>query len=205
MLELDHLAVSARTLEEGTEYVEEALGVPLAAGGCHDVMATHNRLLHLGPGLYLEVIAINPDAPAPARSRWFDLDHFEGPPQLTNWIVRCETLAEVLPKAPSGVGRPMELCRGDLAWEMAVPEDGKLPFDGAFPALIAWQQGVHPAARLPEANCRLLGLEVIHPQARALRAALAGLLDDPRVVISEGAEKALRATIRCPKGEVVLT
>jgi len=205
MLELDHLAVSAMTLDEGTDYVEQALGVTLAPGGRHDLMGTHNRLLHLGPGLYLEVIAIDPAAPAPARPRWFDLDDFEGPPRLTNWIVRCETLAQVLPKAPPGAGTPMELCRGDLAWEMAVPEDGRLPFDGAFPALIAWQQGVHPAARLPEADCRLLGLEVIHPQARALRAALAGLLDDPRVVISEGPEKALRATIRCPKGEVVLS
>ena len=205
MLELDHLAVSARTLEEGTDYVEEALGVTLAPGGRHDLMGTHNRLLHLGPGLYLEVIAIDPEAPAPAHPRWFDLDNFEGAPRLTNWIACCEALAQVLPKAPAGTGTPMELSRGDLAWEMAVPEDGKLPFDGAFPALIAWLQGVHPAARLPEADCRLVGLEILHPDADALRAALAGLLDDPRVVISEGPEKALRATIRCPRGEVVLT
>ena len=26
------------------------------------------------PGSYLEIIAINPDAPDPGRSRWFDLD-----------------------------------------------------------------------------------------------------------------------------------
>ncbi|WP_212525363.1 VOC family protein [Actibacterium sp. MT2.3-13A] len=205
MLELDHLAVSAATLEEGAHHVEEALGVTLAPGGRHELMGTHNRLLHLGPGLYLEVIAVDPEAPAPARPRWFDLDRFAGPPRLTNWIARCEALAQVLPRAPAGAGAALALSRGDLAWEMAVPADGRLPFDGAFPALIAWQQGAHPAARLPEADCRLIGLEVIHPQARALRAALAGLLNDPRVVISEGPQKALRATLRGPRGEVVLS
>ena len=38
------------------------LGVPMAGGGKHPLMGTHNRLIGLGD-LYLEVISIDPDAP----------------------------------------------------------------------------------------------------------------------------------------------
>jgi len=41
---------------------------------------------------------------------------------------------------------------------------------------------------------------VVHPEARALAAALAGRLNDPRVVILAGAHKALRARFATPAG-----
>ena len=65
MFELDHLVVAARDLDEGTAFVQDLLGVPLEPGGKHDAMGTHNRLLNLGGGVYLEIITIDPDAPAP--------------------------------------------------------------------------------------------------------------------------------------------
>jgi hypothetical protein len=58
-MRLDHLAVSAMTLEEGVAHVEAALGVALAPGGQHPLMATHNRRRGLGD-VYLEVIAADP-------------------------------------------------------------------------------------------------------------------------------------------------
>lgn len=201
MLWLDHLAVSAGTLAQGAEAVEAALGVILSAGGKHPHMGTHNRLLGLGDA-YLEVIAIDPEAPAPAWPRWFDLDHFTGPPRLTNWVAACEDLAAAIAAAPGGVGLPVDLQRGDFRWRMAVPEDGRLPFGGAHPALIAWQ-GPHPADRLPDLGLRLQRLEVAHPEADALRKALQGL-SDPRVVIVPGAAPGLRAEITTPHGLRVL-
>ena len=67
-LAFDHIAVSARTLQEGVDWVEQALGVTMAGGGQHPLMATHNRLLGLGD-LYLEVIAIDPTGtPLPNRA-----------------------------------------------------------------------------------------------------------------------------------------
>lgn len=78
MLELDHLAVAAETLEDGREAVETALGVRLQPGGQHPHFGTHNMLLGLEDGLYLEVISIDPAAPKPGYARWFDLDRFEG-------------------------------------------------------------------------------------------------------------------------------
>ena len=74
MFPLDHLVVAARTLDEGSAWLFERLGVRPVEGGKHAFMGTHNRLLKIGPREYLEVIAIDPNAPPPARPRWFALD-----------------------------------------------------------------------------------------------------------------------------------
>jgi hypothetical protein len=197
MLRLDHLAISATRLDEGVALVEDLLGTPMGGGGKHAAMGTHNRLLGLGD-LYLEVIAIDPEAPAPGRPRWFDLDRFSGPPRLTNWIVACDDLDAALADSPPGWGAPMSLARGDYSWQMAVPNDGRLPFDNCLAALIRWEGSLHPAPALPDHGLRLALLEIAHPDAAQLRKALAGLAD-PRVILTEGAP-AMRATIETPKG-----
>ena len=202
-MRLDHLAVSAMSLEKGVAHVEAALGVALAPGGQHPLMATHNRLLGLGD-VYLEVIAADPAAPRPTWPRWFDLDRFSGTPRLTNWIAACDDLEAELAQGPEGVGVPVALARGDLRWKMAVPATGRLPFDDAFPALIRWDGTLHPAGLLPDAGVRLLRLEIAHPQAADLRAALDGRLADPRVVIVAGPEKAMQASFATPGGTRVL-
>ena len=69
MLTFDHIAVAAETLAAATDYAEAGLGVALQPGGEHAVFHTHNTLLGLEDGLYLEAIAINPNAPTPDRSR----------------------------------------------------------------------------------------------------------------------------------------
>lgn len=202
MWRLDHLAVSCMSLAEGAEAVAAALGVRLEPGGAHPTMGTHNRLLSLGPDEYLEVIAIDPEAPPPGRPRWFRLDGFQGKPRLTNWVARVDDLDAALAGAAPGTGRATDLARGDFRWRMAVPDDGRLPFDDAHPALIEWQGGLKPQDRLPDAGCRLERLEIAHPDADRLREAVR--LADQRVVYVPG-PKALRATIRTPKGVRMLT
>jgi Glyoxalase-like domain len=71
---IDHLVVAANSLAEGTDYISETLGVKPEGGGEHVAMGTHNRVVRLGEGCYLEVIAINPSAPKPLHPRWFELD-----------------------------------------------------------------------------------------------------------------------------------
>ena len=203
MLRPDHLAVSALRLQDGVAAVESALGVGLAAGGQHPHMATHNRLLGLGD-LYLEVIATDPAAPAPPWPRWFDLDHFTGAPRLTNWVAACDDLTAEVALGPAGVGVPVALSRGDYRWQMAVPADGRLPFGGAFPALIQWHGTLHPAATLPDHGIRLHRLEIAHPEVDALRDALKRRLEDPRIVLTPGPIKALRATFTTAAGLRVL-
>ncbi len=200
MLRLDHLAIAAERLEDGVAVAEELLGVPMAGGGRHAAMGTHNRLLSLGD-LYLEVIAIDPGAPAPGRPRWFDLDQFIGPPRLANWIVACEDMGAALADGPAGWGLPLHLARGDYRWQMAVPESGRLPFDNCCPALIRWEGALHPALALPDHGLRLARLTITHPEAEALRSAVN--LDDPRVSFATG-PAGLRAVLDTPRGQVVL-
>lgn len=200
-MELDHLAVTCGDLTEGVAAVEAALGVRLAPGGRHDHMGTHNRLLSLGPGLYLEVIAPDPEAPRPAWPRWFDLDRHGGPPRLTHWIARVGDLDAALATAPEGAGAATDLARGGFRWRMAVPPTGRLPFDDTFPALIEWRAGGHPADRLPDTGCRLTRLTVRHPDPAALAAATG--LADPRVTFAEG-PPGLLAEIATPMGPRLL-
>ena len=202
-LALDHIAISAATLEDGARWVEAALGVPLAGGGKHPHMGTHNRLLSLGD-LYLEVIATDPAAPHPGHPRWFGLDQYRGPPRLTNWSCRTDDLDAALTAAPEGTGTATDLQRGDYRWRFAVPATGRLPFDDCFPALIQWQGDLHPTRSLRDHGIRLTALEITHPDAPALQTALMGL-EDPRVTVSRGPYHALRATFDTPHGTRVLT
>jgi len=197
----DHLVICAETLDAGAAWVAERLGVAPGPGGQHPAMGTHNRLLSLGPGFYLEVIAVDPQAPAPGRVRWFGLDDFAGAPVLRHWVARCDDLTSALRVAPDGSGAPLALARGDLRWEMAVPGDGMLPFGGVFPGLIEWKAGGHPADRLADVGCRLRRLTLLHPEAGALAAALAAAgLDDVRIAVASAAAPAMRAEIDTPAG-----
>src|SRR5215218_4849383 len=119
---LDHLVVTAPTLEAGAAWVEAALGARPGPGGVHERMGTHNLVLSLGPAAYLEVIAINPAAPPPGRPRWFGLDELEpdAPPRLAAWVCRTTDL-DALKDLPG----PIEtMTRGPLTWRITVPPDG---------------------------------------------------------------------------------
>ncbi len=203
-LAIDHIVVSAKTLREGVAYVEDSLSVKMAAGGKHAAMSTHNALLNLGDA-YLEVIAIDSEAPDPGRARWFDLDNFNGPPRLTNWVAQTEHLADAIALAPDGVGEPMELSRGDLRWKIAISEDGTLPFDGAFPGLIDWEGAPHPTTRLPKPECRLEVLQVGHPDSANLHAALSAFSGGLQNCVADSATFGFRAAINTSAGLKVLS
>jgi len=198
MLQLDHLAVVASDLREGCAAVEETLGVVMQPGGQHAYFSTHNQLLGLDDGLYLEVIAVDPDAPDPGVTRWFDLDRMQGPPRLGNWICRSDDLNAAVAQFPKA-GRPVPLARGDLTWRMAVPDAGHLPYDNLFPALMQWECAALPAERLVASGCRLQRLIITHPEAGELSAQLAPGLTDERVVFDTGAP-GLLAEIMTPSG-----
>src|SRR5262245_9944468 len=103
-LELDHLVIGAATLEEGVVWCEATLGITPGPGGKHPLMSTHNRLFAIGsprfPRAYAEVIAIDPQASAPDRARWFDLDQpalrqaLARGPALIHWVARVPDLSE---------------------------------------------------------------------------------------------------------------
>ncbi len=201
-LELDHLVIAAQSLEAGRAAVEQALGVALEKGGAHEGFGTRNALLSLGPEAYLEVIAIDPEAPPPDRARWFGLDEFSGPPRLVAWVARCGDLPAALAGAPPGFGEILDLRRGDLRWQMAATPSGKTPFGGLFPGLIRWPGAAHPARALPDRGMRLAHLELRHPRAEDLAQALSGL-EDARIRIAPGARPAISAELHAEDGRPI--
>lgn len=192
----DHIAIAATDLATGIAWVEDRLGLPLQTGGQHVHFGTHNALMSLGEGEYLEVIAVDPAAPMLPYPRWFDLDRFRGAPRISNWILRSDDLEGALDQVGPGAGQPVALARGDYRWRMAVPASGILPFDNIHPALMSWD-GPHPTSALPDPGARLSRLEVSHPEADRLQATLP--FADERVRFVTG-PAGLRATIQTPDG-----
>jgi hypothetical protein len=161
--QLDHLVVAARTLEEGSAWVEAKLGVSMGAVGKHALMGTHNRLLKLDEGRYLEVIAIDPDAPPPGRARWYDLDapemktQLDIGPALIHWVDRTDDIEARLRGDPEPV-EILSISRGPYRWRMGVRPDGRRPRNGRGPTLIQWE-GPHPWDALPETRVRLVDFD----------------------------------------------
>jgi hypothetical protein len=164
---VDHLVIGAATLAQGAAWCEATLGVVPGPGGKHALMGTHNRLLSLAceafPRCYLEIIAIDPDAPAPARRRWFDLDDaamqaaLAAGPRLIHWVARCDDLAaaDVAPAEILTAERATP--QGLLRWRIAVRADGRRPA-GGLPTLIEWGE-VHPADHLAASPLRLAAFD----------------------------------------------
>jgi hypothetical protein len=206
---IDHLVVTAASLDAGARYVREALGVELQAGGEHPQMGTHNLLLKLGDATYLEVIAVNPAARHPGRPRWFGLDDrgADGEPRLATWVSRSGDIRAAVTAAGEPLGTVETMRRGDLEWQITIPANGAPPLDGVAPALIEWPAGRHPAARLVDAGCRLIRLELFHSDPTRVSSLLGRLgLADTVVVtpLPSGVRGHIAAHIDTPSGGRVL-
>lgn len=208
----DHLVITAASLQAGMAWVEERLGVSMAPriGGEHVRLGTHNALLQLGDGFYLEVIAIDPAAPTPARARWFGLDALpkDAAPRLAHWVARTNDIHAAVAASPISPGPVQAMSRGALNWLITIADDGQLAADGVMPSLIQWQADPHPATALPDLGCRLVQLELAHPQAAAIGETLHAIgLQDARVSLSAdvaGRKSLLAAQIMTPHGLRVL-
>ena len=215
---VDHLVVAAATLAQGVAWCQNTLGVAPGPGGKHPLMGTHNRLLKIASGgyplAYLEIIAIDPDAPPPGRVRWFGLDEavlqdrLRTAPQLIHWVARSTMLdmhrwglitVGQKPGDPVQAGR--DTAHGPLAWQILVATDGRPDCGGALPTLIQWQ-GLHPAEHMADSGVALKSLSVsgVPPRAR-------DVLRPRGVSWVEGGGSgapALSAVLSTPQGDVTL-
>lgn len=197
---IDHLAVAATSLD--ARELDDFLGVTLSPGGRHARMGTHNRLLRIGTGAYLELIAIDPKSAPPGHPRWFELDEpsmqvrLAGGPRLVHWVARVDTTE--LPVLPIDVGPWEPFQRGDLSWQLTVRPDGTLPAGGVAPSLICWSGSAHPAARLPDLGVTLEALELEHPRAAEIQRQLDALGLTERC--SPGPVPRLTVHLRTPAG-----
>ena len=200
-IRLDHLVVVAASLEAGSQFVEQALGIAPGPGRRHPHMGTHNLLLSLGPSAYLEVAAIDPQAPPIARPRWFGLDDLAATsaPRLAAWVANTD---DILSVASPELGEVETMQREGRTWQMTVTADGRPPLSGAAPVLIQRSGGAHPAAALPESGLRLRALRIYHPAATEVRALLSkmGLSTQAGVSVAFGTTCSLVADIDTPFG-----
>ena len=206
--EIDHLVVTASSLEAGVAFVEAELGCRMQPGGQHPQMGTHNRLLRLGTNVYLEVLAIDPTAAAPERARWFGLDQLTAAdaPRLSAWVMRTQSIHELAARCPEPLGAVELMRRGELEWWITIPPDGRCVMGGAMPPLIEWRTKSPPATRLPESGIELLELELRHHETAQLQKwfEIAGFQGSIRLGKPlSGEEGGLGAVLRRSDGHVV--
>jgi len=206
---IDHLTITAPTLEAGAAFVRQALGVAPQAGGEHPRMGTHNLLLRLGDSLFLEVISPNPGVPAPMRPRWFALDTLQpdSAPALSAWVARTPDIGATASACSEALGNIEPMSRGALDWLITIPSDGALPLGGIAPALIEWQTAVHPAAKLEDHGLSLARLELFHPEPERISRLLLSIgLEGPFFVSPLCGERCpyLAAHIDTPQGRRLL-
>ncbi|MEO0362094.1 MAG: VOC family protein [Pseudomonadota bacterium] len=203
----DHIILGCLDLDAGAEALSALFGAPPAGRGVHKMMGTHNALWNLGDA-YVELVAVNPEAPHPGRPRWFGLDdpatlaRLEGGPRLLTWAVAGPGAEAVAAAAPFPMGGMEAFARDDLTWRVAVPEAGTPGLDGAFPLTIEWTGGLHPAKRLGDQGLRCASLAVTHPQVETLRRALG---EPPAPVTLREGPPQIEAVLQTPKGEVVFS
>jgi hypothetical protein len=194
---IDHLVVTAPSLDEGVAYIRHELGVDMLPGGAHPLMGTHNLLLSLDDSTYLEVLAVDPTAARPNHPRWFGLDELgdRDAPALAAWVARVDDIHAAVSSSSIALGKVREMSRGRLRWLIAIPQDGR----GATPALIQWLSGPHPASRLAGSGCSLVSLRGWYERANPMP----DFEFDRRwsaVPAGPGEPSGLEASIRTPGG-----
>jgi hypothetical protein len=196
---IDHLVYAASDLDAAVDDLADRFGVRAQRGGKHVGLGTHNALLTLGTGTYLEVIAPDPEQPPPSTARPFGLDDANDP-HLAGWAVRCKDIDAAIAGARRhgyDPGDAIEMQRegpsGALRWRLTLNaiEGGPLPF------LISWGDSEHPSRSAPS-GLVLESLWIEHPDPDTVAAALAAL--DTNIEVTPAAEFAIVAQIRGPNG-----
>lgn len=205
---LDHLVLAADSLESGNEYLSQRFGVETQAGGQHLGFGTHNSLLQIGGGTYLEVIAPDPSQPAPGEPRPFGLDspqlreRIAVRPRLIHYVVRTaqiEALAALMGYNPGPIN---QMSRGDLSWQLALRQMAGRPSDALLPSMINWGDQPSPGRKLPSRGAVMTSLHLRGPHDYCHR--LQVLTQDRRIQVSEHASAMIAAEFQTPKGWTIL-
>jgi len=202
---VDHIVVAAPDVDEAVAELEGLLGVALHAGGQHPAWGTRNRILPLGPRVYLEVIGPDATQVSDGVVDIFGLDRVVKP-SLVAWALATPDLHSVARRAkeaglPVGEPIPGRRVRGDgteLAWTLTDP--AAIDPDSLVPFLIRWSSP-HPAQGWSGA-VELLSLEGEHPRPHEASHRLATLAVD--LSVAQADRPGLIATLRGPKGEIRL-
>lgn len=198
--QVDHIMLGIDDLDRGMAQFEKVTGVRPVYGGKHPG-GTHNALVSLGDGTYLEILALQPLVAPPKE--------YEGLKQLhtltpIGWAVSSKDSAQLrkrLSSAGMAVSEPSAGSRttsagAALSWQTFGLED---TFDEA-PFFIVWSpQTSHPSTTSPT-GCRLRQWRVAGPHLKNLEQLRTAL--DLRMDVAEAPAISLRLSLSCPKGAV---
>jgi len=212
MLKLDHLTVIAPSLAEGVLHVRNCLDLDVPFGQRHAYMGTHNHLLQLGETVYLEIVALDPEADAPERPRWFGLgdqkkvrrDWDEGR-RLRGWVARTDTIDAIMAAHGGIFGEKIPLPIVNSSFDFAIPKDGSLPLDGAAPSIIDRRGRPRSMTTIVDLGARLRSFTLEHPDPAAVEALYRTLSVDRSPSIEGGSRLRYRAHIETPAGPRKLT
>jgi len=203
---LDHLVYAAPDLDQAIDGIERHLGVRPAPGGKHAGGLTHNALLSLGAGSYLELIAPVRRGALTAGLP-FGLETVTEP-RLVAWAVSVDDIEGRVEAAKTKgydpgaiIASGRELPDGSsLKWRLAInPQPAG---NGLVPFLIQWLSEPHPSTTAP-AGCQFVALRAEHPDPANIQAVLAALEVEMEVV--RGPASRLTATFDTPNGRVELS
>ncbi len=202
--QVDHLIYLVPDLDDAIDSMERTTGVRPVFGGQHPGRGSHNALLSIGDGVYLEILAPDPSQPEASAER------FSGrtiQPRMVGWAARGDDLDELMREAESRGVSLQEVRSGGrekpdgtmLTWRTTAPLGGDE--GGLIPFFIDWGDSAHPSMTSPT-GVRLLALRAEHPEPERIRTALEALgIDLP---VGPGPEPALIATLEGPAGIVEL-
>jgi hypothetical protein len=189
LAQLDHLVYVTPDVAATSDEMESRLGIRPVAGGRHTAWGTHNTLVALGEGIYLEIIGPDPEATPPSGPRPFGLDGLKTP-RLAAGIEQGGPMPRARER-PDGT-----VLRWTMTDSLAPREGGVIPF------FIDWGESPHPSLGAPDGG-RLVRFEARHPEPARVRTLLAALALDLHV--ESGAAPGLIAIVEAPAGTVELS
>jgi hypothetical protein len=212
MLKLDHLTVIAPSLAEGVEHVRNCLDLDVPFGQRHGYMGTYNHLLQLGDSVYLEIVALDPEADSPNRRRWFGLDDqakvrsdWEEGRRLRGWVARTDAIDAIIAAHGDIFGEKVPLPIINSSFDFAIPNNGSLPLNGAAPSIIDRRGKPRAMDTIADFGARLKSFILEHPTPAAIAPLYGALTVDRPPEIMDGPRLRYRARIETPAGLKELT
>jgi hypothetical protein len=198
--QIDHILLGIDDLDRGVQQFEESTGVKPVYGGKHP-RGTHNALVSLGDGTYVEIIAVQKGVTPPEDFTGLAQVHTLTP---IGWAVSSKDSAQLRSRLKAAGMGVTEAAPGSrttpagktLSWQTFGLKDN---FEEA-PFFIVWSaQTAHPSTTSPT-GCKLQQWRIAGPHQKNLEQLRRAL--DLHVDIADAKATAMRLALTCPKGPV---
>jgi hypothetical protein len=205
---IDHFMLGYHDLNKGIKWFQAHTGIEPVFGGKHPGRGTQNAMVSLSPGIYLEIIAPDPDQPLNIFTE--ELMQIKTAPALITWALATDDIQKL--KAELEVDKIVssEVVEGSrkredgstLGWKMLYAHTTVTQYfiRSAIPFFIEWKSiELHPARTSPP-GCTVLSFRAHHREAgHYLRSFSRFGFNAPFV---QGHEMSMDLAINSPRGVV---